>query len=144
MIDIENLVCNNVFEAVNAVYPSAVCYSEYVEFPESFPCVTLYEADNRSYRPSDDNQLSDHQATVMYECNVYSDKQTGKKEEAKAIADIVDATMQSMKFSRNMRSQIPNIDRTIYRVTMRFEAVVGEPITSSNGTTTLQMYRSNI
>lgn len=142
MIDIENLVIDKVFRAVNAAYPNAVCYSEYVEMPEAFPCVTIYEADNRSYRPSDDNQLSDHQVSVMYEINVYSDKQTGKKAEAKAIADIVDATMQSMKFSRNMRSQIPNIDRTIYRVTMRFEAVVGEPIVTSSGTTTLQMYRS--
>lgn len=143
MIDIENLVCDRVFQAVNAAYPNAVCYSEYVEVPEAFPCVTLYEADNRSYRPSDDNQLSDHQVSVMYECNVYSNNQTGKKAEAKAIADIVDNTMQSMKFSRNMRSQIPNIDRTIYRVTMRFEAVVGEPIVTDNGTTTLQMYRTN-
>lgn len=142
MIDIENLVIDKVFRAVNSAYPNAVCYSEYVEIPEAFPCVTLYEADNRSYRPSDDNQLSDHQVSVMYECNVYSDKQTGKKAEAKAIADIVDAEMLSMKFSRNTRSQIPNIDRTIYRVTMRFEAVVGEPIVTSSGTTTLQMYRS--
>lgn len=142
MIDIENLVIDKVFRAVNAAYPNAVCYSEYVEVPESFPCVTLYEADNRSYRPSDDNQLSDHQSSVMYECNVYSDKQTGKKAEAKAIADIVDYTMLSMKFSRNMRSQIPNVDRTIYRVTMRFDAVVGEPIVDNDGTTTIQMYRS--
>lgn len=142
MTDIENLVCNNVFQAVNAAYPNAVCYSEYVEVPAAFPCVTLYEADNRSYRPSDDEQLADHQVHVMYECNVYSDKSNGKKAEAKRIADIVDAAMQSMKFSRTMRSQIPNQDRTIYRVTMRFEAVVGEPIVTDNGFTTIQMYRS--
>lgn len=142
MTDIENLVCDRVFRAVNAAYPNAVCYSEYVEIPAAFPCVTVYEADNRTYRPSDDEQLADHQVHVMYECNVYSDKQNGKKAEAKAIADIVDSTMQSIKFTRNMRSQIPNQDRTIYRVTMRFEAVVGEPIVDANGTTTLQMYRS--
>lgn len=142
MIDIENLVCDKVFRAVNTAYPDASCYSEYVEVPASFPCVTLYEAENRTYRPSDDNQLADHQAIVMYEANVYSDKEYGKKAEAKAIADIVDSTMQSMKFIRSMRSQIPNQDRTIYRVTMRFEAVVGEPIVTDNGTTTLQMYRS--
>lgn len=142
MIDIENLVCDKVFRAVNAAFRNAVCYSEYVEVPAAFPCVTLYEADNRSYRPSDDEQLSDHQVHVMYECNVYSDKTNGKKAEAKQIADIVDNAMQSMKFTRTMRSQIPNVDRTIYRVTMRFEAVVGEPIVTDNGTTTLQMYRS--
>lgn len=142
MTDIENLVCDRVFQAVNAAYPNAVCYSEYVEVPASFPCVNLYEADNRTYRPSDDEQLADHQVHVMYECNVYSDKQYGKKAEAKQIADIVDSAMQSMKFTRSMRSQIPNQDRTIYRVTMRFEAVVGEPIVDDNGTTKLQMYRS--
>lgn len=142
MIDIENLVCDKVFRAVNTAHANAICYSEYVEVPAAFPCVTLYEADNRSYRPSDDNQLADHQVHVMYECNVYSNAQNGKKAEAKAIADIVDATMQSMKFTRTMRSQIPNQDRTIYRVTMRFEAVVGEPIVTKTGSTTLQMYRS--
>lgn len=142
MIDIENLVCDKVFRAVSAAFTNAVCYSEYVEVPAAFPCVTLYEADNRSYRPSDDEQLSDHQVHVMYECNVYSDKTDGKKAEAKQIADIVDNAMQSMKFSRTMRSQIPNVDRTIYRVTMRFEAVVGEPIVNDDGTTTLQMYRA--
>lgn len=142
MIDIENLVVDKVFRAVSTAFANAVCYSEYVEVPAAFPCVTLYEADNRSYRPSDDEQLSDHQVHVMYECNVYSDKTDGKKAEAKQIADIVDSTMQSMKFTRTMRSQIPNVDRTIYRVTMRFEAVVGEPIVTDNGTTTLQMYRS--
>ena len=141
MIEIENLVCNNVFNAVNSAYPNAVCYSEYVEMPSAFPCVTLYEADNRTYQQSDDEQLYEHQARVMYECNVYSDAQTGKKAEAKDIADIVDRTMQYMKFTRTMRSQIPNQDRTVYRVTMRFEAVVGEPITNVDGTTTLQMYR---
>ena len=142
MIDIENLVCDRVFRAVNTVYPDAVCYSEYVEIPEAFPCVTCYEADNRTYRESDDDQLKDHQVRVMYEINVYSNKQFGKKAEAKAIADIVDEAMLSMKFSRSMRSQIPNIDRTIYRVTMRYEAIVGEPIVENDGTTTLQMYRT--
>lgn len=142
MIDIENLVADRVFRAVNTAFRNAVCYSEYVEIPAAFPCVTLYEADNRSYRPSDDEQLSDHQVHVMYEINVYSDKTDGKKAEAKQIADIVDNAMQSMKFSRTMRSQIPNVDRSIYRVTMRFEAVVGEPIVNDDGTTTLQMYRA--
>lgn len=141
MTDIENLVCDRVFRAVNAVVANAVCYSEYVEVPASFPCVTCYEADNRTYRLSNDNQLSDHQVHVMYEVNVYSDKSNGKKAEAKRIADIVDSTMLSMKFTRIMRSQIPNQDRTIYRVTMRYEAVVGEPIVDANGTTTLRMYR---
>ena len=141
MIDIENLVVNKVFQAVNTAYPNAVCYSEYVEVPAGFPCVTLYEADNRSYRPSDDEQLSDHQVHVMYECNVYSDKQSGKKAEARAIAKLVDTTMQGMKFTRTYYSPLPNLDRTIFRITMRWEAVVGEPIITDQNDTTYSLYR---
>ena len=141
MIDIENKVLDTVFNAVQSAYSTASCYGEYVSVPAAFPCVTLYESDSRTYTPSNDEQLHEHQAIVTYECNVYSDLKTGKKAQAKAIADIVDRAMQSMKFARTMRSQIPNMDRTIYRVTLRYEAIVGEPITESDGNITYQMYR---
>lgn len=141
MIDIENHILNTVFNAVQASFPSASCYGEYVSAPASFPCVTLYESDSQTYTPSNDEQLREHQAIVTYECNVYSDLVSGKKAQAKAIADIVDNAMQNMKFVRTMRSQIPNMDRTIYRVTLRFEAIVGEPIDESDGNITYQMYR---
>ena len=85
----------------------------------------------------------------MYECNVYSDKATGKKAEARAIAKLVDTTMQNMKFTRTFYQPLPNLDRTIFRITMRWEAIAGEPvITTTTGTgnetvttTTYQMYR---
>lgn len=141
MIDIENKVLDTVFKAVQASYPGASCYGEYVSVPASFPCVTLYESDSQTYTPSNDEQLHEHQAIITYECNVYSDLVSGKKAQAKAIADIVDRSMQGMKFVRTMRSQIPNQDRTIYRVVLRYEAIVGEPITESGGNITYQMYR---
>lgn len=141
MIDIENKVLNIVFEAVRTYDSSVSCYGEYVSVPASFPCVQLYESDSQTYTASSDEQLHEHQAIVTYECNVYSDLVYGKKEQAKQIANIVDETMQSMKFVRTMRSQIPNQDRTIYRVTLRYEAIVGEPITESNNNITYQMYR---
>lgn len=141
MIDIENHILNTVFNAVQASFPAASCYGEYVSVPASFPCVTLYESDSQTYTPSNDEQLHEHQAIVTYECNVYSDLVSGKKAQAKAIVDIVDNAMQSMKFVRTMRSQIPNMDRTIYRVTLRYEAIVGEPIDESDGNITYQMYR---
>lgn len=141
MIDIENKVLTNVFNAVQSEYPDAACYGEYVETAASFPCVTLYESDSQTYTRSLDENLHEHHAIVTYECNVYSDLAYGKKEQAKLIADIVDRIMQSMKFVRVMRSQIPNMDRTIYRVTMRYEAIVGEPITETDGNITYQLYR---
>ena len=141
MIDIENKVINDVFTAVRSAYSGAVCYGEYVSVPAAFPCVTLYEADNSTYRRSQDDINQEHHAHVMYECNVYSDKQTGKKAEARAIAKLVDDTMQSMRFTRTYYSPMPNLDRTIFRITMRWEAVVGEPITTNQNDITYTMYR---
>ena len=143
MIDIENKVLSAVFTAIraNTTYANTACYGEYVAVPASFPCVCLYEANNTTYKRSQDTDLQEHQANLMYECNVYSDKTNGKKEEARAIAKLVDTTMQGMKFTRTFFQQLPNLDRTIYRITLRWEAVAGEPITTDNNNTIYQMYR---
>ena len=141
MIDIENKVLDTVFAAVRTTYSGASCYGEYVSVPAAFPCVCLYEASNTTYKKSQDDVLYEHQANLMYECNVYSDKANGHKAEARAIANIVDATMQSMKFTRTYFQAVPNLDRTIYRIVLRWEAVAGEPIVTENGNTTYQIYR---
>lgn len=127
MIDIENKVLSVVREAVLAQYPTASVYGEYVEVPASFPCVTVTEDTNYTYVYTKDEQLAEHHAEVQYAVNVYSNKQTGAKLEAKAIMNIADNAMQSMKFWRTMTRQIPNVDRTIYRLIARYRAVVGEP-----------------
>lgn len=141
MIDIENKILDTVFTAVRTTYTTAQCYGEYVAIPASFPCVCLYEANNTTYKKSQDTELLEHQSNLMYECNVYSDKANGKKAEARAIADLIDKTMQGMKFTRTFYQPLPNLDRTIYRITLRWEAVAGEPITTENGNTIYQMYR---
>ena len=127
MIDIENKVLSVVREAVLAQYTTASVYGEYVEVPASFPCVTVTEDTNYTYVYTKDEQLAEHHAEVQYAVNVYSNKQTGAKLEAKAIMNIADNAMQGMKFWRTMTRQVPNVDRTIYRLIARYRAVVGEP-----------------
>ena len=139
MIDIENKVLDTVFAAVRNQYTNANCYGEYVAVPAGFPCVCLYEQSNTTYRRSQDTGLQEHQSNLMYSCNVYSDKANGKKAEARAIAKLVDETMQRMKFTRTFFEPLPNLDRTVYRITMRYEAVAGEPIVTENNNITYQM-----
>lgn len=127
MIDIENKVLSVVREAVLAAYPNAVVYGEYIDAPASFPCVTVTEDTNYTYVYTKDEQLMEHHAEVQYAVNVYSNKQVGAKLEAKAILNIADNAMQSMKFWRTMTRQVPNVDRSIYRMIARYRAVVGEP-----------------
>lgn len=140
MIDIENKVLSVVREAVLAQYPTASVYGEYVEVPASFPCVTVTEDTNYTYVYTKDEQLAEHHAEVQYAVNVYSNKQTGAKLEAKAVMNIADNAMQGMKFWRTMTRQVPNVDRTIYRLIARYRAVVGEP-TQVGDDLVFQMYQ---
>lgn len=127
MIDIENKVLSVVREAVLAQYPNAVVYGEYIDVPASFPCVTVTEDTNYTYVYSKDEQPSEHHADVQYAVNVYSNKAAGAKLEAKAILKIADEAMQNMKFWRTMTRQVPNVDRSIYRMIARYHAIVSEP-----------------
>jgi hypothetical protein len=140
MIDIENKVLSVVREAVLAQYPTASVYGEYVEVPASFPCVTVTEDTNYTYVYTKDEQLAEHHCEVQYAVNVYSDRQTGAKLEAKAIMNIADNAMQNMKFWRTMTRQVPNVDQTIYRLIARYRAVVGEPTQVGNDLV-FQMYQ---
>lgn len=140
MIDIENKVFNDIAVPLREQFKGIYVVGEYVDLPNSFPCVTLVEEDNYTYTGSQDGSLKENHATVVYTVNVYSNKTKGKKTEAKEIADVVDGLMQDMKFTRTFRSQIPNTDRTIYRIIMRYSAVVSKGIEDGE-TTTYQMYR---
>lgn len=144
MIDIENIVIDTVQDAVASAfgeeYPNLAFYSEYVEIPSDFPCVTLVESDNSTYRRTQDDDLQEHNATLMYECNVYTTNMTGKKALAKQIADVVDNVMQGLKFTRITHTPMANQDRTIYRIVMRYTAVVGRPV-AVDGVETYPMYR---
>jgi len=141
MIDIENKVLSVVRDAVLAEYPNASVYGEYIDVPESFPCVTVTEDTNYTYVYSKDEQLMEHHAEVQYAVNVYSNLQTGAKLEVRKIMGIADTAMQSMKFWRTMSRQVPNVDRSIYRMIARYRAVVGEPTVDAQGNLVFQMYQ---
>lgn len=132
MIDIENKVFSVVRAAVLEQFPKVKVYSEYIDVPEAFPCVTVTEDTNYTYVYSKDDSVDEHHADVQYAVNVYSNKKTGAKLEARAILKVADTAMQGMKFWRTMTRQVPNVDRTIYRVIARYHAVVGEPRQDGN------------
>ena len=142
MIDIENIVVNAVSTALDSIkteYPNLNVQSMYVDAPSAFPCISVVEINNSTYQPSHTELLEEH-ALITYDVNVYTNdpylKQTAKK-----IANIADTAMQNLKFTKTMSGQTPNIDRTIYRYTMRYEAIVQRGV-ESDGTITYQMYHN--
>lgn len=141
MIDIESIVFDTVYKAVKSKFPKAEVKSVYVESAAEFPCVCVVEDDNRTFQKTLDGSLNEHHAELLYTVTVYSNKKNGKKEEARAIAKVIDEAMQDMKFTRIMLNQIPNIDQRIYRIVGRYRAIVSEGLKQSDGKTIYQIYR---
>lgn len=141
MIDVENLVIDTISKALKAsAYSNTLLVSDYTDAPSSFPCVSVIESDNYTYRRTQDDDLKEHHTNVMYEVNVYSNKTSGAKTEAKKIMEIVDSTFQNIKFTRTVKQAIPNRDKSVYRIVARYEAVIGEGFKQGNDTI-YQVYR---
>ena len=60
----------------------------------------------------------------MYEVNVYSNKQVGKKTECKDLFKVIDNEFKEMGFTRILKEPVPNLENaTIYRMIGRYTAV---------------------
>ena len=124
MIDIENDVFNYVANALYAAYNPISIYGEPVEVPESFPSVSIVEDDNSELESNVTlTREAESACQLMYTVNTYSNKAKGKKTQAKEIMNLIDARMHDLGFVRTMRGQLPNVDRTVYRVTARYTKI---------------------
>lgn len=142
MIDIENLIVTKVNTALTPLkqtYTNLKVVSDYIEVNEEFPLVSVVQSNNYTHLNTQDAELEDHAANVTFEINVYAND-SKKKSTAKMIASVVDEEMLKNLFTRTFMGQTPNVDRTIYRITMRYTAVVAAPVVDGTSKT-YQMYR---
>ena len=124
MIDIEKVIFTKVATALRNEYPGITVYGEYVETPEKFPFVSFVEDDNYTYERTQTKTEGEYHAEVVYTLNVYTNNATNKKFIAKDIVAFVDNLLKEYNFTRTMTSQVPNVDRTVYRMVARYRAVV--------------------
>lgn len=126
MIDIESTVFDCVATALREEYKGISVVSTSSDTPAKFPTVCLWEQDNSCYAPSQTAECRENHAQLMYQCEVYSNRQSGKKAQAREIAAFVDRKMQELGFIRTFGQPVPNVaDMTIYRYTMRFSGIIG-------------------
>ena len=128
MINIESEVFSTVATALRAEFTGIFVSGEAVAAPSSFPAVTLVEDDNSTYQRSLDSSGQENHAQIMCTANVYSNKSSGKKSECKSIMAIIDDEMQGMGFVRigSSPAEVPNADKTIYRMVARYRATVSK------------------
>ena len=128
MIDIENDVFSAIASVLRTAFSNIYVVGEYVPAPPRFPAVSIVEADNRIVTRMRTRNI-ENAASVMYEVNIYSNKASGKKSEAKAIAATLDEKFAEIGFTRTMKEQVPNLnDATIYRIVCRYEAIVDKDL----------------
>lgn len=123
MIDIENTVFNIVATALRANYPGIKVYGEYVPESATFPCVCLWESNNFIVAEREDTSALDDYVNVTYSVQVFTNTST-KKLDGKEIAKFIDDIMVGLRFRRSLMSQVPNVDRTIYRYELRYTGTV--------------------
>ena len=127
MIDVESQVFQRVADAFRATYPNGFIAGEYVSQPPKFPAVSVVEMDNVVYQNGIDSASIENFAGVMYQVDVYSNLNKGKKTQAKAIIALIDEQFEQMGFARTFMNPVQNFnDATIYRMTARYQAVVGK------------------
>jgi len=125
VIDIENEVFNRIATRLREEFNPISVYGEYIKSPAVFPAVIIEERGNSALERTQDSGSVENHARLMYEVNVYSNKQSGKKSECKSIFKVIDEEFASMGFTRTLKEPISNLeDATIYRMVGRYTAVV--------------------
>lgn len=125
MIDYMNEIFTTVATAVRAAHQGTTVTGEYTRNPSKFPTVTLDETQNVMVDRLEDSSNEERYAGVAYRLQVFSNKQSGKKAEARAIYATADAEMRRMGFRRVTYTTTPEIyDSTIYSITATYEAVL--------------------
>lgn len=127
MIDVETELFSEISSRVRVRYPNIYMTGEYVKSPSDFPCVSLVEVDNATFRNTQTTESQENHVVVMYELNVYSNKTKGKKAECKEIVAFIDELLMGLNFTRIMLEPVPNQDNaTIYRMLGRYRAIVSK------------------
>ena len=122
MTQIENEIYTELRNLLTTTYSGIYVTGEYTPTPDKFPCVFIEEADNRTVSLNGSNK--GEVSAVMYEINVFSNLQNGRKTQVKNIIKTIDDYMTLRGFMRMSCMPTPNMDITVYRMTARYEASV--------------------
>lgn len=126
MLDFLNEIFTNVATAVRAAHSTVTVTGEYTRKPSKLPAVTLDETENVTVANLVDSSREERYSGLTYRLQVFSNKTSGKKSEARAIFATADEAMRNLGFQRITYTTTPEIyESTIYSITATYEAVIG-------------------
>lgn len=124
MISVENDVFDFVKKGLLEYRDDIYVTGLYYDIPQRFPCVSIEEYQNNIAQNTIDSSGQEKYCSVVFDVNVYSNKQNGRKFEAKEIAGKADELMSSLGFTRFFTSPMVYYDDTVYRYVMRYQGTV--------------------
>ena len=125
MLDYANEIFTTVATDLRENHIGITVMGESVRKPSKFPTATIDETENVMVDRLEDSSQEEKFAGVTYKLQVFSNKQNGKKAEARAIFATADAAMRRMGFRRVTYAVTPEIyESTIYQINATYEAVV--------------------
>ena len=124
MIDILNEIFTAVAAPVREAHPGVMVTGEYTRQPSKFPALTLDEIQNVMVDQLEDSSGQETFSALTYRLQVFSNKSSGKKAEARAIFATADNVMRRLGFRRVTYTTTPEIyDSTVYSISATYEAV---------------------
>lgn len=125
MTDIENIIINRIDTVLENAGYEDILLSDYENIPSEFPCVVFEQADSYERANTHNSSRENSHDTIVFEADIYSNKKNGAKSECKAIAQIIDAEMASLGFSRTANQPLkPTSDMYKARRFVRYRASV--------------------
>ena len=126
MNDFLNEIFTRVATGLREEHPGITVTGEYTRQPSKFPTATLDEIENVTVDSLEDSSAAENFSGLTYRLQVFSNKQSGKKAEARAIFATANDILRSMGFRRVTYSTTPEIyESTIYSITATYEAIAG-------------------
>jgi hypothetical protein len=117
MIDVNNEVFTTVATDVRNNHVGITVIGESVRRPSKLPALTIDETENVMIDRLEDSSKEEKFAGVTYKLQIFSNKQNGKKAEARAIFATADASMRRLGFRRVTFTVTPEIyESTIYQI----------------------------
>lgn len=122
MIEIEAKVYSPIYTALRNQYNGIYVTSEPAPTPSKPLAVSIVQQDSYSSPRKQDNTLREKFSTVMFQVDVYSNLQTGKKSQCKEVMNFIDEMMFKLNFMRLSLNPVPMEDNGYYRLTARYRA----------------------
>lgn len=116
MIDVENELFTVVATALRSSFSNIYVTGEAVDAPSKFPCVVFYEDDNYISQVDMDSSWDEKFAVLRYRVDIYSNKASGRKSEAKAIRAVIEPLLYRRNFTRFSSTPINDMGDNIYHV----------------------------